>query len=80
MLRAVQVWGAKTYCANTERGLFALSALLTNTNDRLARINDHIIPALAGQVTMSVLRFICVDLKILTALFGIFLQYQLNCY
>ena len=44
------------------------------------RINDHIIPVLAGQVTVSVLRFICVDLKILTALFGIFLQYQLNCY
>ena len=55
-------------------------ALLTNTNDRLVRINDHIIPELARQVTVSVLRFICVDLKILTALFGIFLQYQLNCY
>ena len=61
-------------------GVFALSALLTNTNDRLVRINDHIIPELATQVTVSVLRFICVDLKILTALFGIFLQYQLNCY
>ena len=60
--------------------LTCLSCLADKTNDRLVRINDHIIPGLARQVTVSVLRFICVDLKILTALFGIFLQYQLNCY
>ena len=64
---------------NTQSWL-VFPALLTNTNDRLVRINDHIIPGLARQVTVSVLRFICVDLKILTTLFGIFLQYQLNCY
>ena len=68
------------HCQYRELCCLSCSALITNTNDRLVRSNDHIIPDLASQVTVSVLRFICVDLKILTALFGIFLQYQLNCY
>ena len=62
------------HCQYTEVCCWSLSGL-TNTNDRLVRINDHIISELASQVTaVSVLRFICLDLKILTALFGIFLQ------
>ena len=78
MLRAVQSVVQKHSLIRPE--LTCLSCLADKTNDRLVRINDHIIPGLARQVTVSVLRFICVDLKILTALFGIFLQYQLNCY
>ena len=62
------------HCQYTEVCCWSLSGL-TNTNDRLVRINDHIISELASQVNaVSVLRFICLDLKILTALFGIFLQ------